>query len=158
MLIVADLDAKSWSITGESGSFFANIEIGFASSQDGPVVFDNLSFGYAVLDGGNELKSDSFPDDGVVYLSSDQDYVVADVVNDLTPEKEYKIAVWAVNAGERFESLLSFTTPRLPQPYPSWVYDEETKMWSAPVAPPADGEDYFWNEEELSWELHSYSD
>jgi hypothetical protein len=38
-----------------------------------------------------------------------------------------------------------------PQPYPSWVLDEETCLWQAPVAYPADGGQYSWNEESLSW-------
>ena len=38
-----------------------------------------------------------------------------------------------------------------PQPFPSWVLDEETCLWNAPVAYPNDGESYQWNEETQSW-------
>jgi hypothetical protein len=38
-----------------------------------------------------------------------------------------------------------------PQPYPSWVLDEDTCLWQAPVAYPADNGQYSWNEESLSW-------
>ena len=43
----------------------------------------------------------------------------------------------------------------LPKPYPSWVKDEETTTWVAPVPVPTDdpsGEQYYtWDEETLSW-------
>ena len=40
-----------------------------------------------------------------------------------------------------------------PKPYPSWILNEYTCVWSAPVATPApvDGIFYTWDEETLSW-------
>jgi hypothetical protein len=38
-----------------------------------------------------------------------------------------------------------------PQPYPSWILDEETCLWNAPVAYPTDGENYTWDEATISW-------
>jgi len=38
-----------------------------------------------------------------------------------------------------------------PKPYPSWVLNEETCLWNAPVPYPSDEKDYDWNEETLSW-------
>ena len=38
-----------------------------------------------------------------------------------------------------------------PQPYPSWVLDEATCMWTAPVAYPSAGGPWSWNEATLSW-------
>ena len=38
-----------------------------------------------------------------------------------------------------------------PQPFPSWVMDSETYLWSAPTPMPTDGKKYSWNEETLSW-------
>jgi hypothetical protein len=40
-----------------------------------------------------------------------------------------------------------------PQPYPSWVLNETTWTWEAPVAYPTDGEAYIWNENQGNWEL-----
>jgi len=34
----------------------------------------------------------------------------------------------------------------------SWVFDEDTCRWKAPVAYPNDGTPYSWNEETISWE------
>jgi hypothetical protein len=38
-----------------------------------------------------------------------------------------------------------------PKPYASWVLDEETCLWNAPVARPEGN--YTWNEDEQSWDL-----
>lgn len=38
-----------------------------------------------------------------------------------------------------------------PQPYASWTLDSTTWSWTAPVAYPADGKEYTWNEEILNW-------
>jgi len=38
-----------------------------------------------------------------------------------------------------------------PQPYSSWVLDQTTWLWVAPVAYPTDGEAYHWDEPTLSW-------
>jgi len=38
-----------------------------------------------------------------------------------------------------------------PQPYPSWVLDEQTCNWNAPSSPPNDGQMYIWDEPTLSW-------
>ena len=39
-----------------------------------------------------------------------------------------------------------------PQPYPSWVLSPLTILWEAPVAMPADGKPYAWNEATQSWD------
>jgi len=40
-----------------------------------------------------------------------------------------------------------------PKPFESWVLDEATCLWVAPVPMPEGGEDYTWNEENQSWDL-----
>ena len=40
-----------------------------------------------------------------------------------------------------------------PQPFPSWVLDEATCQWVAPLPYPEDGGTYSWDEELFSWEL-----
>ena len=52
-----------------------------------------------------------------------------------------------------------------PKPWNSWVLDETTWLWKAPVDKPSDANDeedtslpvkrYSWNEETLSWDLES---
>jgi hypothetical protein len=40
-----------------------------------------------------------------------------------------------------------------PQPYPSWILDEESCLWNAPSPYPTDGENYTWDESTISWVL-----
>jgi hypothetical protein len=39
-----------------------------------------------------------------------------------------------------------------PKPFNSWLLDEDTCLWNAPVAYPDDGGSYKWNEETTSWD------
>jgi len=38
-----------------------------------------------------------------------------------------------------------------PKPYNSWVLNESTWLWEAPVAMPDDGKIYDWDETSVSW-------
>jgi hypothetical protein len=38
-----------------------------------------------------------------------------------------------------------------PQPFPSWALNTDTWLWEAPVAYPADGKIYAWDEATVSW-------
>jgi len=40
-----------------------------------------------------------------------------------------------------------------PKSYPSWILNEFTCLWEAPVAYPTDGEFYTWNESTLTWDI-----
>ena len=38
----------------------------------------------------------------------------------------------------------------IPQPFPSWILNEETCVWEAPSQKPSNG-NYYWNEDQLEW-------
>jgi hypothetical protein len=38
-----------------------------------------------------------------------------------------------------------------PKPFASWVLNEDTCLWDAPVAMPDDGKQYQWNEDTQAW-------
>ena len=38
-----------------------------------------------------------------------------------------------------------------PKPYNSWILNEDTCLWEAPIAYPQDGNNYKWNESTLTW-------
>ena len=42
-----------------------------------------------------------------------------------------------------------------PKPFNSWILNEDTCLWEAPVAYPNDDQRYTWNEENQSWDLIS---
>jgi hypothetical protein len=39
-----------------------------------------------------------------------------------------------------------------PKQYASWILDEETCLWNAPIAKPDDDKLYRWNEDTISWQ------
>jgi hypothetical protein len=53
------------------------------------------------------------------------------------------------------ETLDAFIPPK---PFNSWVLDKKKAQWKPPVAQPADGFTYFWNEELVDWELSNFSE
>jgi hypothetical protein len=52
--------------------------------------------------------------------------------------------------GFKYNSELDAFVP--PQPFDSWLINEETGLWEAPIPMPQDGNIYLWNESTLSWE------
>ena len=40
-----------------------------------------------------------------------------------------------------------------PKPFNSWILNESTFNWDAPIAYPTDGQKYTWNEENQNWTL-----
>lgn len=44
--------------------------------------------------------------------------------------------------------LDAFIPPKIIE---SWIIDEDTGQWRAPVDYPTDGKTYYWHEEDLSW-------
>ena len=51
--------------------------------------------------------------------------------------------------GFAYDSVRNAFIP--PKPYPSWVLNEDSCQWEAPVAYPSDGKFYTWDEETTSW-------
>ena len=39
------------------------------------------------------------------------------------------------------------------KPFPSWILNEDSCLWEAPVAYPTDGQTYAWNEETQQWDF-----
>jgi len=42
-----------------------------------------------------------------------------------------------------------------PKPFNSWILNESTCNWDAPISYPTDGQRYIWNEETLNWTLQN---
>jgi len=40
-----------------------------------------------------------------------------------------------------------------PKPFNSWILNEDTCLWNAPVAMPINDNKYKWNEQTLSWDI-----
>jgi len=48
------------------------------------------------------------------------------------------------------ETRDAFIAPKL---FKSWILNEDTCLWNAPVAMPIDDNKYSWNEQTLSWDI-----
>lgn len=55
--------------------------------------------------------------------------------------------------GYRYDEIRDAFIP--PQPFLSWLFDEENLNWKAPVPYPSDGNVYNWDENNLNWVLES---
>jgi hypothetical protein len=42
-----------------------------------------------------------------------------------------------------------------PKPYNSWILNEQTCNWNAPIPYPTDGNMYKWNESIINWEIET---
>jgi len=51
--------------------------------------------------------------------------------------------------GYTYDSVRDAFIP--PQPYASWILNEDTCLWDAPTPMPQDGKPYRWNEATTSW-------
>jgi hypothetical protein len=51
--------------------------------------------------------------------------------------------------GYTYDSVRDAFIP--PKTYPSWVLDEQTCHWIAPLPAPDDGKTYQWDEDSVSW-------
>lgn len=51
--------------------------------------------------------------------------------------------------GYTYDSVRDAFIPQ--KPYSSWVLDEFSCLWNAPVPMPTDGNSYLWDEENLVW-------
>lgn len=40
-----------------------------------------------------------------------------------------------------------------PKPFESWTLNEQSCLWQSPMPYPDDGNEYYWNEYTLTWEL-----
>ena len=52
--------------------------------------------------------------------------------------------------GYTYDSVRDAFIPQ--KPFESWILNENSCLWEAPIAYPIDGKTYFWNEEIVNWE------
>ena len=53
--------------------------------------------------------------------------------------------------GYTYDSVRDAFIP--PKPFNSWILNEQTCLWESPIPYPTDGQDYYWNEDNLDWEI-----
>ena len=87
-----------------------------------------------------------------------------ELLDGLTPEEWYgnfrgqKCVRTSYNANIRFNYAgIGYSYDEIrdafiaPKPYESWILNEDTCTWQAPIQHPNDDKLYYWNEEGLNW-------
>jgi len=94
------------------------------------------------------------------YISVDNNWlvwagndIITDTIELLIDQKDtysYPIEgwIWADSELEARKILKCYG----PKPYESWVANEETCKWQAPIDYPTDGKIYIWVEADLNWQ------
>lgn len=149
-----NVSTLEWSVAvNEPEAFSTTLEIGFIGDSS-PVVFEGLSFGFTSEIDGEEGPSASYPEDGIEYVSTDQEYISADMI-EAEPDATVTVNVWVENAGQRYEDSFSYVVPKPASPFASWVWSEEALGWVPPIPKPEEesptGNGYMWDEETVSW-------
>ena len=93
---------------------------------------------YAFIKDGDVVNIAVFDDPSEELLAT---FIEAHQIDDII-EATNKSAIGGTYDGAKFW---------LPKPYPSWVKNQETNDWDAPVAKPEDDKFYVWDEATVSW-------
>ena len=145
-MITATFDLTSgWTFDGDPALDFG---IRFADGDADRIYPDALAFGWTVLVNGDEADSLSWPPSNVVIRELTPSRVFPYRL-DAAPDDEVTLSVWAKNGGVTVKDETTFTVPRPPQPYPSWVWEEG--YWQAPTPYPDDDACFTWDEDLKDW-------
>lgn len=147
-IIINNLENQSWDVTyQEVAPTYVDISFKFIDPIPG-AKFKNLKFKYELKQGDNIKQYGVYPPAGVRYLQSDQQSLVSERLT-LQPDTTYDLYLWSENDNIQSETTSTFSSPRPPQPYPSWTWED--KKWNPPTPLPDTENLYNWNEETLSW-------
>jgi hypothetical protein len=86
---------------------------------------------------------------GGVYYDNEQNKIHSDqsLINDSPGRKRKNYA----GIGYIYDSQRDAFIP--PKPFRSWIFNEITCLWDAPIPYPEDGKNYIWNELYKKWTL-----
>ena len=90
---------------------------------------------------GDVYKQTSYNTRGGVYYTPN--------TNDPDPDQSKAFRKNYAGIGYTYDATRDAFIP--PQPYPSWVLNETSCLWDAPVAYPTDGKRYSWDEATQNW-------
>lgn len=153
MKIIYDITLKNITLA-DNNIQDKNLYIGFVDNDGLPTTFDNLSFGFSVKENDVVIQQKSFPQNGIIYESTDQEFLIGELLDSVRLGKQYVLSAWATNGGTTWSEDFDVLLPRWTQPFPSWIWNEDNECWIAPVPLPEDiSHNYSWNEELQTWDI-----
>ena len=133
--------------TNEMSAYSCDLSVGIIR-HGMTVPFADTSFGFSAATNGIEFVNKTWPPEGLIYVSTDQD-ILERIRISWIPESIVTLDFWLLTSGQQYSTNLVVTIPRPAQPYPSWTWVDG--LWTAPVSYPVDGEGYIWDEESQAW-------
>jgi len=127
-----------------------NVIKGFDETDTAPDGFDSWEAWYADFNNCTVKRTSYNTKGGVHYKTSDEG---SEFENDLIPSDTQEKSFRKNYAGIGYIYDADKDAFYQPQPYDSWILNEDTCIWEAPVAHPNDGNEYIWNEDTTNWEL-----
>lgn len=159
-----DLQNKSWIVSGEADDYnSATLEF-YIDMDPIHTMFKNFGHEFLLSGPGADSPDESGQGREVVISADDldniQDYnegsetefpflVERHFLNNLVGGGTYTLELMFKNRREIVEDVFSFTVPKPPKPYESWVWNERSLEWVAPSPPPQP----VWDEDLQQWIL-----
>lgn len=159
VFILYDFSTKEWKVkvSETMHDYYMDVFLGFRNEGSQFVTFTEFKCKLCIRDAsGSIIALEEHPRPGLRYIRSNQHHLFSSRV-EVTPGA-YSITVDITNAGQSSNHAVSVEIPKPPQPFPSWVWDTESKRWQPPIPYPTVEDDtlssgmYQWNEATLSWD------
>ena len=119
---------------------------------------------FAKLDSNNKvIKIDSVDDKELLLDGIESEQKGIDFLNNLFKTNNVWVRTFRDHSQRKNHAGVGYTYDKdkdafIPyQPYPSWILNETTCRWDAPVTYPDDGKYYLWNETILNWQEKVYT-
>jgi hypothetical protein len=132
-------------------NYSLNFYFGFRDNGNLPVYLNNANFGYVLLDQNIEIEKNDNPLNGLVLISTDQNFIFNKKFENLVPLKEYSLIFWSENSNIRKEETFTFILPQPEKPFESWIYNDDLHIWEAPIPRPEGDQIYIWSEKDKKW-------
>jgi len=116
----------------------------FAKLGTGNIVENVISINNAVITDSNGIEQEQLGVDFINKLYNTRDVWKQTSYNN-NIRKNY------AGIGYQYDQTRDAFIP--PKPFNSWILNEDTCRWNAPVAKPQDEKRYTWNESTLTWNI-----
>jgi len=116
----------------------------FAKLGTGNIVENVISINNSVITDSNGIEQEKLGVDFINKL-----YNTRDVWKQTSYNRNFRKNYAGI--GYQYDQTRDAFIP--PKPFNSWILNEDTCLWEAPVAMPIDDNRYIWNESKLTWDI-----